>query len=513
VSKRYYDVVILGAELAPLTCAALLAKRGFRVLVLGQGTPAPNYQLGPFQLPQRSFQEAFGHTPVCERVISELGLGPGLKRPAHSHEPAFQVAVPGHRLDVSVDRAELLRSFEREFPEVRRPIEEFHERVARIMQDLDALCTGELVMPPETFLERQRFGKARRALTALRLPRLPDDEDVLADLPEGHRFRDVAALPARFESGIDSARSGALRMLRLYGNCRRSNNTPVGGTAAFRELLLQKIHAHSGQLRLDERAVQLDVQRGEVAGLTLLNSNDEIACGFVVVGTDIAQLPRWLSDRNALEQLFERVGEPMVRHYRYTLNVVLRTSGMPAGLGQNLYLVRESEPNRPSQDLHIGSHRLDAQHSVISAEALLPARKLEDEPSYLGGVRASCLAALHELLPFLGQHLVLVDSPHDGRAPDYEHTQHAQLNPFQLAQRGPAHMPTVCSYPVLSHLELCALPIRTPIRRLLLCNSQVVPGLGSEGQLMAACSAARVITWADRGRSWMRRRLWTKVET
>jgi hypothetical protein len=61
-------------------------------------------------------------------------------------------------------------------------------------------------------------------------------------------------------------------------------------------------------------------------------------------------------------------------------------------------------------------------------------------------------------------------------------------------------------------LGLCALPIRTPIKRLLLCNSQVVPGLGSEGQLMAACSVARVITWADRGRSWMRRRLWAKVE-
>src|SRR5262249_45729586 len=145
----------------------------------------------------------------------------------------------------------------------------------------------------------------------------------------------------------------------------------------------------------------LDVQRGEVTGLTLLNSNDEIACGFVVVGTDIAQLPRWLADRNALEQLFERVGEPMVRHYRYTLNVVLKKSGMPPGLGQNLYFVSEPGPERARQELHIVSHRLDAQHALISAEALLPARKIEDEPSYLGSVRASCLAGLHELLPFL----------------------------------------------------------------------------------------------------------------
>ena len=58
----------------------------------------------------------------------------------------------------------------------------------------------------------------------------------------------------------------------------------------------------------------------------------------------------------------------------------------------------------------------------------------------------------------------------------------------------------------------CALPIRSPIKRLLLCNAQLLPGLGSEGQLMAASSTARVIAWADRRRSWMRTRLWAKVE-
>ena len=73
-------------------------------------------------------------------------------------------------------------------------------------------------------------------------------------------------------------------------------------------------------------------------------------------------------------------------------------------------------------------------------------------------------------------------------------------------------MTPVYSYPVVSNLGLCALPVRTPIKRLLLCSAQVVPGLGSEGQLLAACSAARIITWTDRSRSWMRRRLWAKVE-
>jgi hypothetical protein len=506
VSDRYYDVVVLGADLAPLTCAALLSKRGFRVLLLGQDDPEPNYQLGPFSLPRRQFSWSFGQTPVSRRVFAELGLGPSLKRPSRSVDPAFQIAIPGHRFDVSPNDADLLRTFEREFPEVRRPIDDFHKRVERTMQDLDAVFAHDMVLPPATFLERQRFVRARRALSA---PRAVQETDLLSEFPEGHPFRKVVSLPARFEDGMDPSQFSALRLQRLYGNCRRGALAFDGGMPALRELFSQKIHAHSGQLRLDERATEIVVQRGEATGVRLAHSGDEIACGFVVVGTDVGSLPRWLPERTMLEAVFERVGEPMVRHYRYTINVVLRQAGMPRGLGRNLYFASASSGRTSSRELHVCSQNLDAEHALVCAETLLPARQVEDEPNFVTRVRGECLESLRELLPFLEQHLVLVDSPHDGLPPDGRYD---KLSPTQLVRRGPRTMPALHSYPVLANLGFCALPIRTPIKRLLLCNAQLVPGLGSEGQLMAACSTARVITWADRNRSWMRRRLWAKVE-
>ena len=506
MSARYYDVVILGADLAPLSCAALLAKRGFRVLLLGQDDPDPSYSIDTLRLPQRPFHHAFGHTPVSQRVITELGLGPTLRRPSRSSEPPFQVAIPGHRFDVSHDDAELLATFEREFPEVRRPIEDFHKLVQRVMQAVDGVFARDLVIPPESFLERQRFASARRAMVPVRLA---EGEDLLSEFPEGHRFRSLVSLPARFEANSDPAQLSPLLLMRLYGNCRRGSIPLEGGMTGLRELFVQKIQAHSGQLRFDERAAEIVVQRGEATGLRLAQSGDEIACGFVVAGVDIAALARWLPDRGALESLFERVGEPMVRYYRYTLNVVLKRAGMPPGLGRNLYFA--SGPGASgSQELHITSQNLDDARSLLCAQTLLPARKVEDDPEYMAKVRDTQLEALKELLPFLSEHLLLVDSPHDGRPPDGQHT---PLNPFARARRGPRSMRPLYSYPVQSHLGLCALPIRTPIKRLLLCNGQVLPGLGSEGQLLAACSAARVITWADRSRPWMRRPLWAKIET
>ena len=66
-------------------------------------------------------------------------------------------------------------------------------------------------------------------------------------------------------------------------------------------------------------------------------------------------------------------------------------------------------------------------------------------------------------------------------------------------------------YPVTTYFGLCAMPVRTPIRHLLLCNRQVLPSLGLEGQLLAAASAARIVSHADRRREWMRQGLWNRV--
>ncbi|HEX2678186.1 MAG TPA: hypothetical protein VHM19_16140, partial [Polyangiales bacterium] len=200
MSSSYYDVVVLGTDLAPLVCSAMLAKRGFRVLVLGQNVPSPTYTLGTFTLPRRAFHYVLGQTPVSRRVFLELGLHQSVRRFTHGTDPAFQVVMPGHRFDVAADDARLAAEIEREFPEVKRPIDDFHKRVARIGDSLDAMFERELVFPPDTFLERQRVLRARKQLE---LPRDFEEQDVLGEFPEEHPFRAAAQLPARFEGDVD----------------------------------------------------------------------------------------------------------------------------------------------------------------------------------------------------------------------------------------------------------------------------------------------------------------------
>jgi hypothetical protein len=61
-------------------------------------------------------------------------------------------------------------------------------------------------------------------------------------------------------------------------------------------------------------------------------------------------------------------------------------------------------------------------------------------------------------------------------------------------------------------LGIAGEPLRGPIERTLLLGASVLPGLGQEGQLLAACSAARLVTRSDKRRARVRREMWTKME-
>ena len=119
-----YDVVLLGLSLEPLFAAALLGKRGFRVLVLGQGELPPSYTLAGRRLPRFPFTFDAAHSPVARRILSEIALSQLFRRRSVAYDPALQVVLPRHRFDLALDEPSLEREIARELPTVRRAVED-----------------------------------------------------------------------------------------------------------------------------------------------------------------------------------------------------------------------------------------------------------------------------------------------------------------------------------------------------------------------------------------------------
>jgi phytoene dehydrogenase-like protein len=502
--RSSYDVIAVGARLGALFAAALLAKRGFRVLVIRHETLPAQYTLEDLRLPRAPFQFTAADTPIARRLFAELALHQSFKQRATVHDPAFQVVVPGHRFELAADPADLGRELDREFPTVARAIEGFFGRQARMREALDHALDLDLTLPPTSFLERRAVSRALE-----QLPKDRDESDPLREIPEDHPFRLVLHAPLRFSDAMDPDHAHGLRARRAFSSWSSGGAALSDGAESVRELLVASIRAHKGEVLDRDKIDRIHVNaRGLAEGVRLAASGDDIGADHVLLGHDITTYLGMLPDRRPFEELFERTGEPVVRYYRYTLNLVVTAEAVPAGMARDVFFVRDPERSLAGANcLHLETHRADARgRRLVCVEALLPRRAVEEADETLGTLREDLLAAVADLVPFLGDHLLYVDSPHDDR-PARDVRLGRDLVPPEKWARGPRTMETVLGYPMTSVHGLAALPTRTPIPNLLLCNEQVLPGLGLEGLLLAAWAAARAVGHSDGRRDAFRRGL------
>jgi phytoene dehydrogenase-like protein len=301
-------------------------------------------------------------------------------------------------------------------------------------------------------------------------------------------------------------------MARLFASWWQGPAIVEGGFSALYALLVEKLRTLGAEVRERERTVRILTTRGAVTSVLLSGSDEPVGAGFVVSGHDLSRSLRLFEDRRAFERTFETKGEPQVRHYRFTLNLVLPEASIPVGLARDTLWVRNPE-GRLWGDNAVRIHRSDQEgdtRGVLTIESLLPRRGVEEVTGYLDAARERLLDSLEALMPFLRDDLVLVDSPHDGRPPTDAHGH--EIEGAETWGRGPRSMRAVHGYPVAGTLGVGALPIQTPVKRFLLANDQVLPGLGVEGELLAAAAAARIVTKSDKQKDKMRRGLWTKAE-
>lgn len=505
-AKNFYDAILVGFSLPTLLAGGLLAKRGFRVLIVGQGQPLPAYPLDGMRLPRASSTLHGFDSPAVTRVFSELALKPLMRRRIKPLAPAFQVILPQHRLDFSATPELVTREVEREFPAVRRAADDFARAAQRSWERLNRLIERDLVWPPGTFFERRELSRA-----AVHHPFGKDDAPgPLSELAEDHPFRALLSAALRFADGTSIGSGNPQRELREISSCLHAAELSDGGLMGLCDLLIESIRTHNGDVRLNDRIDRISVQRGSVESVRLSPSDEELGCHYVLSGLPVQKLSRLLSDRRGIDEMLDELGTPAPRAFRYILNVVVDAEAIPEGLARNVLLLGSVHAEYGPDALRIETDRLSKERALISAEALIPVQDLEPGSSTLTRLRERVLERLSDLSPFLTDHIQLLDSPHDGR-PIFDALNQREREPEDPHRRGPETMPTVYAYPHVGIHGCTALPIRTPIKRLLLCNEQVVPGLSQEGLFLTAWSAARVVA-RSLGRQWMNRGRWTKVD-
>ncbi|MGZ3439336.1 MAG: hypothetical protein ACXVDD_07460, partial [Polyangia bacterium] len=480
MSTSFYDVVVLGSDLAATVGGAVLAHRGFRVLMAGVPVEE-RYTIGPYSLPRAPLAFVGIETPTLKRIVGELNLVQLLRRRLEPNRPAYQLLLPDHRIDIGDD---LGRELAREMPDAAAPFETVSARAAEVSAAIEGILSQDLILPPDGFWDRRDANRVSA--------RLPEpDEDLLAALPDGHPLRAAFTLPALFGAAFDQV--GAVSVARLGDLHRRGTFRLDGGREGLRGLLLDRLKTHSGEVRPDLTPKAILTKRGKVTGVQFDGRSETIGCSHVLCGFGADRVAELVAEggEKPPKRLLE-AGAIKPSAHRYVVHLVAPLDALPDALGRLAYAVGDlTQPLAGANALTL--HLADGygQHAVLSVEVLAP----DPSPEALRALRTQVRQQLDKLLPFVDRHLLLVHSPHDGIAPE-------GVDGERGATPAPAPLPMepIWAMPEDRPLGFCGLPHSTGVKHLLLASRQVLPGLGVEGELAAGWAAARLVLQTERKR-------------
>jgi phytoene dehydrogenase-like protein len=512
--SKHYDVVVLGAGLGALTTAALLARRSWRVLVLGQGYRPATYAWNGMRLARRPFTFLAGASPAWGRVLVELAQSQTFKRRLLPLDPMFQVLAPRLRLELPPDVALFGKEIDREYPEVRRVVDELYAELARTNAAADAAFERDAVWPPGSFWERRETERVAGSL-----PHVDerDTRDFLNEFPRDHDYRAIVEVPAQFAS--HATQLPAFAVARLHGAWTRGVARLVRGEEELVDFLIERVRAHGGEAKLGDRAARILHKRGKVSGV--LVDGDEAPTGvqFVVSDLPTQALLDLAADFEPKRSALAAVPRLLPRERRFVLSMLANTAGLPDSLGVESFVLpswphRGFDASRPLIHLQRYDDASGAPGvSLLVAESMFP----DGGPVPLSGAREAVLASIEQFLPFVERHYVAIDSPHDGR-PLWQ-MQDGVKKPIDRAQLR-AGGASLDAEPMTARWEvdspsfhgLAAEPIRAPLGGAFVTGPSALPALGQEGELLAAWGCSRLITRTDRRKEKMRREMWSKIE-
>jgi phytoene dehydrogenase-like protein len=518
VDTNFYDVVVCGGELTGLVTAALLGRRGFRVLLLGGDTERPSFEAAGHVLSRAPALLPPVGTPTVARVLQDLNCVQIAKRRAPTLTPALQFVMPRHRFDVGADALALGRELEREFGGERLAIEAALERVAATSALVEPLLATEITLPPDGFWERREVARLESLL-----PRR--GTDLLAPLPANHPIRAVVAAPAALAGAAAPHEVPApiVAQARAFELARQGAGRFEGGYAALHALFREKLETFSGERRDKLVPVEVVMRRGRAVGVRVHPRDETIGCEHLVWAGSAAALYAICPEKPPRRG---RDGAPglHVEGYRYSIAMLVGPEALPEGMGERVFSI--TDPSRPLMEenalaITVGQPAPRQPEQIpLWVECVVPAPPVDAGPGYLRALRGRVLERLETLLPFFRQHLVVLASPHDGLPPELPASaaraaaavsSSASSTPAASKKSvAPQAAPTVALPPVYgaegdSPFDVAALPHATGIKNLYLAGLENLPGLGLEGELVSAWGVARLITGTQPKRDSRRR--------
>ena len=295
-SQKTRRVVVIGAGIGGLTAGALLARRGYRVLVLDQAL-VPGGCASTFQ--RRGFTFDVGATQVAglepggihQRIFDELEIDLPAATPC---DPACAVFLPNETEPINVwrDPERWQAERQRQFP----CSEPFWQLMATLFQASWKFQSRDPVLPPRNLWDLWQLTSAVRPDTLITLPftfMTVGDALHRYGLYEDRRLRTFLDLQLKLYSQVDADETALLYAATALGVSQEPQGLfhLQGSMQTLSDALVEAIEKYGGKLLMRHRVERIDLSDGKTLGVTVRNqktgetwqeSTDEIVANVTV---------------------------------------------------------------------------------------------------------------------------------------------------------------------------------------------------------------------------------------
>ncbi|KIG14804.1 Neurosporene desaturase [Enhygromyxa salina] len=490
-TTNHYDLIVLGTDFAGLVAAALVARRGKRVLVIPHGPIDGRYRLARRGFSLDTAPLVHLGCPAVQRVFEELGLWTQIRREHRPLGELLHYALAEHRLDAAPTDASWLREVHREWPD--DPVAEAWEHRQQWSEAtdelLDELLGSDSALVPDGFWSRRFLARVSSQLPAA-------DFDELGPLGPDHPLRVQSRALEAWLQHLGPGQLGKAASLRISRLWARGPEDRSGGAPGLREQLLQRIELKSGEVKSNLRIAEVMHKRGRVKGITLLGKRDRYGCDHMLIATD----PRRLIDGPLVAASLPKPLQVSLDNIesaarRFVLHLDIDERGIGPGLEGLVVCV----PTRAqAEGVGMTYLRLDPGPAQDGVRSVSIVRMLgPDEPT--DDVRERILDELEQrgVLPFARPWLRLIHSPHDGREATDGAGQRLEALGADTALRVPMD-PLYRLRGAEPSLGVGLLPHSSGIKNLYFASRMTYPGLGLEGEFAAGWAAAGAVAAAGR---------------
>ncbi|MFL5438373.1 MAG: hypothetical protein ACJ79W_04370 [Myxococcales bacterium] len=441
--RRLYDVAVIGSDPGGAATAAILSRRGLRVLIAADGPLAPKESDGwvlPGAVPA---VPPLRHLSGAAPVFDDLGLAQELSRQSAGPAAALQILGESLRLSLPADPARRRADLQRELGDDSAAVESGLDALEALAKTWDAFLQEPPPLPARGFFERRKLRKI--------LPYPPPN------LPEGFVGEALHALAPLCASLVGDTAPEATA--REAATLLRAPLRLWGGATQVWDLLRGKAEA-SGSHVLAGRCARLRIER---RGVSFELEGAEVRANVVVLATSprrIAELCQGGGrvERNIIAETALAVAQKVgLAHF------VVRAEAIPQPLEEAALLLSPEGPGL------LACHPARRTKGESRTEKLLTfCRAVDVDDTDGAGFLAGARRALEPVLPFFEKHIV-----HEA----------ADLDPHQGQRLLRPHEGM--------HSEPIGLrPVSASHDRVAFASREVYPGFGLEGSMLAARASA-----------------------